>query len=657
VKWTGLFSNYDRSEVPPGGAQAQTNCTCIRPGQIASRPGLITLSVAAANVTTLFRCSLPGGDGLVIENANGGVSLLGTDGQQTIIEQESSYSSPSSFAETRLTWIMRINGQGRGTLYKPAGNLLYPLGITVPAVAPTATAGGAGNTYPGTYSLGYRFLDADGIASCLSPLAAVTAGAGEGFSWTAIPQPTDADSGGNLRCTQIQLYRSLVDLPAVLYLVATLPVGTLAWQENAVTDEQLMLQAALPILYSNGGLCARRQVPPPTDMPALCQFQDRMFFLGYDGTDTARRNLLVYSEPDEPESVPDSQNALIIRDDTDDPDEVVGAVSRGPIMLLMKQRHAYQFSFVLDPRFDGNLVLACGRGAVNARCYAVYVDTVYALDERGPWRMGGSGAEDLSGPIRDYFRDQVIDWTWSDLFFVSIDPHQMVVRFHVALLSDTEGNAPSGYEGLLTALCFSIDQQAWWVENYAGTVTCTGHFTTDGRLRTLLGGPYGVFLTDEGVLDQQQLGNSGIEQAVTWSYLSGMMQLQETQVGDLELDVRVGFEPTNGAETFTIRIYVGYEADPATLLAAARTWYPYSQGPISMKADSPDITVNMQRQRTPLAQEAGWARVPLKLRADPKVLSNRWIAVEMTGTPKAEEHAIHVLQIMPAGGVPGQVGG
>jgi len=527
-----------------------------------------------------------------------------------------------------------VNGVARGSIYDEPNDVTLHLGITAPTTAPTVAAAAGGSAYEGTYYCAYRWKDANGVYSSLSPLAEVSATANQKFSWNTVPISSEAPiaGGSTTRCTKVELYRSTVDQSTTLYLVTELDnTGTPTYTTDTLTDDALMAKAALPIYYDNGGLYARRQAPPPEDMGIVCPYQDRYFYTAYKGTsDASRRNLLLYSEPDEPESVPPDQNALVVSDDTDDNDQISGLAPMGSVMLVLKERHVYRFSFVSDPRFDGSCRLLCSRGALNNRCWTVLDDTLYALDELGPWCLAGEGPKDLSGAIRDYFRDEKLNWLNASNFFVSSEAHQRVVRFHVSLSSDTAGVYPK------RALCYSAESGQWWTETYAFNLGATCKTASAaGRLRTLIGteGGYILFL-DDGRADLSTAGSES--QGVDWTYKSGMIPIPVSATGVRDHNFVITFQPTTGDETFTVKFYFDHETAP-------QTFYPMSEGPVSVSGQTSSVTVNMKRARSMLSGEVGYARIPVKFRADHRAISHRFITVELSGKQLAEEHVIHSI--------------
>jgi len=211
--------------------------------------------------------------------------------------------------------------------------------------------------------------------------------------------------------------------------------------------------------------------------------------------DPSERNLLVYSEQDLPEAVPAAQNQVVIQENTDDNDALVGAIPAGSTLYLCKERHTYRASFVRQPAIDMIPTLAFYRGLLNQQCWDFLGDTVYLWDQLGAWAISPRGMEALSGPVQDYFRDGEIDWSKKKWFFTSAEVNEGVVRFHLALTGDG-GTYPT------RALCYCPATKAWWTESYQIGLAGKCRIVAGDAIRTLVGGPSGkMLLLNEGASD------------------------------------------------------------------------------------------------------------------------------------------------------------
>ena len=256
---------------------------------------------------------------------------------------------------------------------------------------------------------------------------------------------------------------------------------------------------------------------------------------------------LIYSEQDEFESVPTTQNTLAVQESlSSDNDWITGLLPHGTQLWVLKERHTYSVTFARQPKIDPGCHLRFSRGALNHRCADYYQDTAFLLDALGPWAiMPGDQFRPLGPAIQDYFRDQRVDFGKTDWWFVSVEPNEQVVRFCVTLEGQT-GNQPK------TALCYGIATQQWWIETYLdglGGSTWVKHL---GGVRTVVGGSYDRLLM---LADAQSDGVScqGSVTASTNTSLSDSTQSPFTE--DMEgYDVTI-VHGTGAGQVRTIETY------------------------------------------------------------------------------------------------------
>lgn len=209
-------------------------------------------------------------------------------------------------------------------------------------------------------------------------------------------------------------------------------------------------------------------------------------------------DIALYSEIDEPESVPADQNQLRFQDNTGpDDDYLVGLMPHGSILWGLKSRHTYIATYARNPLYDGNVRLAFSRGCLNQRCWGFIGDSAYLMDSRGPWRIGDSGSLDdiADGRIKNYWRDKLLDFGKSEWWFISCDPNEEIVRFHVTLMGQT-GTRPK------TAFCYAPARNEWWVDTDREATSGCAQVNVMARPRLLLGGQYGrILMAGEGTSD------------------------------------------------------------------------------------------------------------------------------------------------------------
>jgi hypothetical protein len=211
------------------------------------------------------------------------------------------------------------------------------------------------------------------------------------------------------------------------------------------------------------------------------------------------RNVVYYSEPDEPESVPPI-NKITIQEQSEDEDEIVGLHAFGAYLYILKQRHIYSFSFARQPRID--------RGAFNKNCWAVYEGQAYIMDQSGAYilRLNGDFTP-ISDPIQNYFRDGTIDFAKAKWFFVSCDYNSSIVRFHVTFAGDN-GDRP------YRALCYSIRYKTWWTESYPFALSGSAMAIVDNRPQLICGGQAGI------IVDMEKQESDMVEEEIRGSVTS-----------------------------------------------------------------------------------------------------------------------------------------
>lgn len=346
----------------------------------------------------------------------------------------------------------------------------------------------------GKYQCYTRYVDATPeerggpIPSNLSPVLEVDAGEGaQSLSWT-VPPP----SGRAVAC---ELWRTTSNQATTLYRVAS--VSSTSFVDD-LTDDELRDPdrsgyAAMPIVLPNGQLNANRFGIPPSDKSAVVRFQDRYWY----GVDTSGKqpNTILYSEVDEPESVPDI-NELILQQNERDSDAITAMIPYGPTMLIMQSRTCYSLTFAKQPVLDAQVTPVAYRGALNQRCWDILDGVAYVLDQYGVYAVASGGnVEPLSRAVDDIF-NKAVDKANCRWYFVSSDPASRVVRAFVALKGDGSGGFPT------RAYCYHVDSKTWWQERYPQRLSsaCPARLS-NGDYQTVYAGTGGTYLLGEGSAD------------------------------------------------------------------------------------------------------------------------------------------------------------
>lgn len=371
----------------------------------------------------------------------------------------------------------------------------YKTAPTVEAVAGGAEAFAVARPHlRGKYQCYYRFVDGTDekkggpIPSNLSPVLEVDAGEGaRHMTWT-VPAPAG-------RAVKTELWRTTGDQATMLYRVHS---GTATTFLDDLTDDELRDPdrdgyAAMPIVLPNGDLNANRFVPPPSDKAVVVRFQDR-FWYGVD-TSGEQPNTVLFSEVDEPESVPDI-NELILQSNARSADSITALVPFGNVLLLMQSRHAHALTFAKQPLLDAQVTPIAYRGALNQRCWDIHDGTCYIMDREGVYAMTAGGqVEPISDPIKNLFRDEV-DYSKSKWFFLAIEPASHTLRAFVTLKSDTATGAPA------RALCCDLRAKTWWVESYPLAIrSAAACRMSSGEYRYVYAADGGAVVLEEGDSD------------------------------------------------------------------------------------------------------------------------------------------------------------
>lgn len=395
------------------------------------------------------------------------------------------------------------------------------------------------------------------------------------------------------------------------------------------------------------------------------------------------RNLIYFSEAQEPESVPDS-NVLALQENTGDDDELVGMLPQGGYLMLVKNHHIYRMSFVRQPTIDVSITLAASRGALSHRT-CIYVEGVaYIMDTQGIYRWDGSSAEPIEA-VQDLFRNGNIDFTRREFFHCTKDPEKSIVRFHVALTSDLQeikhaiainyrsgavwlentpfplasGCVANDSDGRQRALVGSLGEQIYTQgETLYDGVGVTGDVlsATSTTITKAAGTPFPATCLNASLGIVSGTGKGQIRRistvatdtltvssawdttpdstskfrvgAIAWTYRTGLMAVAQKDEREEQRAVAFVYRPSNTALSMDIRLYVNHETSPRNR----------SQGPaaqvlgVTSIPGQPDAVVDLYTARSPLGNQIGYVELPMAGFYDDRTRSGvRWVAVELRG--------------------------
>lgn len=487
-----------------------------------------------------------------------------------------------------------------------------------------------GSAFAGEYQCCIRYLDNTSseqggpLASSISELISIDAGSGAGgLTWGFTHGALDD------RVSAMELWRTTTGQSVILFRVATIQRSAAAFTgtySDTLSDEELRNPgrdgyALMPVTLPSGQINARRFGIPPGEFAVACMFQDRAWY----AVDTTgkRPNSLMYSEVDEPESVP-SANELVVQENTGEPDAVVALVPLGATLLIVQSAHIYKLTYVAQPVIDASIMLAATRGVLHNRCWATMNGVVFLVDSQGMYAFDGQQEQALSIAIDNCWRDGTIDFSKSHKFHVSADAQTKTVRFFYCTSSDTEPTR---------ALVYCVATQAWWEERHAGAVTATTRASLGGRLQPL-------HATGNGF--KKSAGTNDDGTAVAYDFRTGPMKLVDEN-GNRSIDLL--FTPTATDCTLSLALHYNNSSTArANAVASDRG------GAFVTTTGGTAATLNLSKARSALGEARGQAKAYYAGRPDDRsVGSDKHIAIAVSGTQSADPVVIHGIAVSGAG--------
>jgi hypothetical protein len=477
----------------------------------------------------------------------------------------------------------------------------------------------------GKYRCAIRYVDGTAaenggpLASSISASVEVDTGEGQqALTWTLSHPYLDN------RVAAVELWRTAGDQVALLFRVATIVRDGAGWSspysdtldDFSLTDPTRPGYAVLPITLPSGQINARRFVVPPGEFSVATMFQDRAWY-AVDSTGR-RANSLYYSEVDEPESVPES-NELIVQENTGVPDKVVALVPMASALLVVQSQHLYRLMYVAQPVIDASIMLMAHRGVLNQRCAAVMAGVAFMADSVGMYAFDGNTEQSVSVPVDNYWRDRIIDFSQSDKFHVSADHLTRTVRFFYCRSGETE---PA------RALCYCTATQAWWEESYPVAITASAAVALGQQMRLAVGGADGAWRKDGGSQD----GST----PVPYQYLSGNMPL----TGEPDRAIEMLYDPTVGDSTVTLGLHYNNSptARPAAVSADRGGGFTVSAGG--------GAALNLKKTRSALGEATGRAVAHYAGRKDERSAGgDQDLAVAISGSQSADRVVFHSVRV------------
>lgn len=481
----------------------------------------------------------------------------------------------------------------------------------------------------GKYKCAIRYLDdtpaiANGpTPSSISHLTEVDAGDTAGrLTWT-FSHPVLDD-----RVRAMELWRTTSDQSVMLFRVATILrtdpafstsyIDTLSDMDLQDTDRREY--GVMPVTLPSGQVNARRFGVPPGNFAVACMFQDRAWY-AVDVTGE-RPNSLLYSEVDEPESVPD-ENELVVQENTSTPDKVVALLPLGGSLLIAQSAHLYALNYVAQPVIDASVLLVAYRGVLNSRCCDVLGGVAILVDSNGMYAFDGNSEEALSVPVDNYWRDNIIDFSKSEQFHLRGDAATKTVRFYYCKSSDA---AP------VRALCYNFATKAWWEETYPVAVTATCEVAMGAKQEVVRGLANGSFAKTAGLAD------SGV--AIPYSLQTGNFTLGKDQDRSISLIYR----PTTQDAALSLRLRYNNSSTPRPNAISADR----GEGFVSVQGGT-EAVLNMNKSRSALGEANGFAQARYTGRVDDRSSGgDRHVSVELSGNQAEDPVAIYAIKVSGA---------
>ena len=514
------------------------------------------------------------------------------------------------------------------------GDYELPPTATVQDNAAAATATMTPAMY-GTYKCAIRYLDDAPESqrgpnpSSISELVEVDAGAKAGaLTWQFSHRGIDD------RVAAMELWRTTSGQSVVMFRVATIQRSDPAFfssYRDTLTDEELRDTSRsgyglMPVTLPSGQVNARRFEVPPGNYGVAVMFQDRAWY----GVDTTGENpnSLLFSEVDEPESVPPS-NELVIQESIGDSDSLVALIPLATTLLAVQRRHIYKIQYVAQPVIDASILLGAYRGILNDRCWDVMGGVAFIADSYGVYAYDGNSEQALSAPIDDLWRNRVIDFSKSSQFFIKCDSATKTVRFFYCRASDATTTR---------ALCFCMATKAWWEEEYAYAITAGANVALAGRQDVVYGTGSGDIVYASGYVD----GTSPIP----YRMRTGCMTLVNSDKGSRSISVL--YSPTD-AESL-LRAALHFNGSPSPRPHAISS--DRGDG-VTTAAGTPHALIDMRKSRSHLADATGTARAYYSGQVDDRSAgADRHVALALSGEQSSEDNAptIHAVTIEGASG-------
>ena len=416
--------------------------------------------------------------------------------------------------------------------------------------------------------------------------------------------------------------------------------------------------------------------------------------------DPTYRRKLLYSEQDEPESVP-LTNTITLQENTGDDDEITGAHQYGANLFITTDRHKYRVRWAEQPTLDGIASLIDDRGACNHWCWDVFENVAYVMDDAGAYVFTpDGGSTPISGPIQNLWdanSGERLDFSKKEKWFVQADRPNEKIHFFVCFTTDS-GDYPQ------RRLTYNIRSQTWNPMEYTQQFGGACYWFSSGKTRVVAGGSNDqLMLLDEGTTEGVIAHVRGSPTSATSTVLTdsgasfpaGIVGAQITiidgtgkgqkriitarssttittaawtttpnttsvyLVGGLEYQwrskrlefipnptenarcVRIAFLPTSGAFWADLRLRFNNDTSPITFERSQNM----GDGVVIEETNKTDAKVHFQQAYSALENAVGFAQFDFSGRLHGSAHTDHWVAIDLRGYQGDDAVEIHGIDI------------
>jgi hypothetical protein len=408
------------------------------------------------------------------------------------------------------------------------------------------------------------------------------------------------------------------------------------------------------------------------------------------------RNQALFSEQDEPESVP-STNTVTIQENTGDEDELTGVMPYGSVLYFLKERHIYGLTFVRQPIIDSSVQLIASRGCVNNRSWVLHEGMAYLLDELGIYRFDGRSPTTISEPIQDLFKDGSLDWANKKWFFSGCDPVRSLIYFYGKFAADSSTRPKRALVWNTRTETWSVDKHVWeigggsiirisnqarflvGIENdivlatgqgtsdvvaavrgtaTAGTTTTITDSTQAWSTNAYADAPVSVVAGTNKGYQGRISSNTGTVLTVTpamdaaadtttvyliggiqWNWKSGLFEFPRTEQWS-KRSLRLVYSPTTNNNTLDASFFRNHEATAFNMRVAQNQGTGVTTG-----ASSSRVVVDLKKTRSVLENDPGFKEFQFPGVTDDRGQMARWMSMELLGAQGQDAITLYNVEL------------